>query len=149
MIPGSGSSSGGGPDNPLQYSCLENPLDRGAWWAAFHGVTENQIQLKRQSMHANMLMGFPGGSASKEPLGSIPGLGRSPGKGNGNTPQYSCLGNPMDRGAWQATVHGVTKRWTQLSAHAHTQTCLWDASFFPLRIKIIVPRPSGKVYVLT
>ena len=82
-------------------------------------------------------------------LGSIPGLGRSPGKGNGNTLQYSCLGNPMDRGAWQATVHGVTKSRTQLSAHAHTQTCLWDASFFPLRIKIIVLRPSGKVYVLT
>ena len=48
-----------------------------------------------------MLMGFPGGSASKEPRGSIPGMGRSPGKGNGNTPQYLCLGNPMDRGAWQ------------------------------------------------
>ena len=41
--------------------------------------------------------------------GSIPGLGRSPGERNGNQFQYSCLGNPMDRGAWQATVHGVTK----------------------------------------
>ena len=41
-------------------------------------------------------------------LGSIPGLGRSPGEGNGNPLQYSCLENPMDRGAWQATVHGVT-----------------------------------------
>ena len=41
--------------------------------------------------------------------GLIPGLGRSPGEGNGNLPQYSCLGNPMDRGAWQATVYGVTK----------------------------------------
>ena len=42
--------------------------------------------------------------------GSVPGLGRSPGGGNGNSLQYSCLGNPMDRGAWWATVHGVTKR---------------------------------------
>ena len=42
-------------------------------------------------------------------LGSIPGLGRSPGEGNGNSLQYSCLENPMDRGAWQATVHGITK----------------------------------------
>ena len=42
-------------------------------------------------------------------LGSIPGSGRSPGEGNGNPLHYSCLGNPMDRGAWQATVHGVTK----------------------------------------
>ena len=41
--------------------------------------------------------------------GSIPGLGRTPGEGNGNTLQYSCLENSMDRGAWKATVHGVTK----------------------------------------
>ena len=44
--------------------------------------------------------------------GSIPGSGRSPGEGNGNPLQYSCLKNPMDRGAWQATVHGVAKSWT-------------------------------------
>ena len=42
----------------------------------------------------------------------IPGLGRSPGKGNGNPLQYSCLKNPIDRGAWWATIHGVTKSWT-------------------------------------
>ena len=51
---------------------------------------------------------------------SIPGLGRSPGKGNGNPLQYSCLENSMDRGAWQATVHGVTKNQTRLSTHTHT-----------------------------
>ena len=45
-------------------------------------------------------------------VGLIPGLGRSPGEGNGNPLQYSCLGNPMDRGVWWATVHGVAKRWT-------------------------------------
>ena len=59
--------------------------------------------------------GFPSGSAVKEftcsagDKGSIPGLGRSPGEGNGNFLQYSCLENPVDTGAWQATVHGVTK----------------------------------------
>ena len=47
--------------------------------------------------------------------GSIPGSGSSPGEGNGNPIQYSCLGNPMNRGAWQATVLGVAKSWTQLS----------------------------------
>ena len=58
---------------------------------------------------------FPSGSMVKNlpanagDTGSVPGLGRSPGEGNGNPLQYSCLGNPMDRGAWQATVHGVTK----------------------------------------
>ena len=44
--------------------------------------------------------------------GSIPGLGRSPAEGNGNPLQYSCLGNPMNRGAWWTTVHGVAKIWT-------------------------------------
>ena len=59
--------------------------------------------------------GFPGGSDGKESacnaadLGSIPGLGRFPGDGNGNPLQYSCLENPKDRGAWQATVHGVVR----------------------------------------
>ena len=63
----------------------------------------------------------PGGSNSKESacnagdLGSIPGLGRSPGEGNGNPHQYSCLEYPVDIGAWHATVHGVTKSQTQLS----------------------------------
>ena len=50
----------------------------------------------------------------------IPGLGRSPGVGNGNPLQFSCLENPMDRGAWWGTVHGVAKRQTQLSTHTHT-----------------------------
>ena len=65
--------------------------------------------------------GFPGGSEDKVSacnagdLGSIPGLGRSPGEGNDNPLQYSCLENPMDRGAQWATVHGVAKSQTRLS----------------------------------
>ena len=65
--------------------------------------------------------GFPDGSDGKASAynvgdpGSIPGLGRSPGEGNGNPLQYSCLENSMDREAWQATVHGVTKSREQLS----------------------------------
>ena len=64
---------------------------------------------------------IPGGSDGKESacnagdLGLIPGSGRSPGERNGHPLQYSCLENPMDRGAWQATVHGVTKNQTRLS----------------------------------
>ena len=53
-------------------------------------------------------------------LGSIPGSGRSPGEGNGNPLQYSCLENPMDGGAWWATVHGVAKSRTQLSDFTFT-----------------------------
>ena len=75
------------------------------------------------------MKGFPRWLSDKESAcqsrrlmnsGSIPGLGRYPGKGNGNPLQHSCLGNPMDRGAWQSTVHGVAKSWTWLSNWAHT-----------------------------
>ena len=65
------------------------------------------------------MKGFPGGSEVKASacnagdLGSIPGSGRSPGEGNGNPFQYSCLGNPMHRGAWWTIVHQVAKSWTQ------------------------------------
>ena len=99
-----GSTSGWGRSReewngyPLQCSCLEC-IAIGLWWKK----------------------GFPGGLHSKESacnagdLGLIPGLGRSPREGNGNPLQYSCLGNPMDRGAWWATVHGVAKSRTWLS----------------------------------
>ena len=71
-------------------------------------------------------MGFPGDSEGKASAcnagdpGSIPGSRRSPGEGNGNPFQYSCLENPMDRRAWWATVHGVTKSRTQLSDFTHS-----------------------------
>ena len=70
------------------------------------------------------LRGFPGGVSGNPPAipagdvrdtDSIPGSGKSPGEGNGNPLQYSCLENPMDRGAWRAIVHGVAKHWTRLS----------------------------------
>ena len=56
----------------------------------------------------------PANAGGGRDAGSIPGLGRSPGGGNGNPLQYSCLENPMDREAWWATVHRVAKTWTQL-----------------------------------
>ena len=73
-------------------------------------------------------MGFPGGSDGKESacnagdLGSIPGSGRSPGEGNGNMLQYSCLQNSMDRGVWWSTVHGVSKSWAQLKQLSTSST---------------------------
>ena len=78
-----------------------------------------------------MQNGFPGGSMVKNmpanagDVGSISGSGRFPGKGNGNPLQYSCLGNPKNRGAWQATVDGVTKSWTGLSEHKEVR-CIRD-----------------------
>ena len=82
---------------------------------------------------------YPTGSDGKESacnaghLGSIPGLGRSPGEGNDNPLQCSCLDNPMDRGAWKSTVHGVKKNWTRLSKatkHTHLKKKKrWGAKF--------------------
>ena len=78
------------------------------------------------------LIVFLGGSSGKESAcnagapgdtGLIPGSGRSPGGGNGNLLQYSCLGNPMDRGAWWATVHGAAKSWTQLKQFSLQHAC--------------------------
>ena len=76
----------------------------------------------------HQLLGFPGGSEVKasacnaEDWGSIPGSGRSPGEGNGNPLQYSCLESPMDGGAWWAIVHGVAKSQTRLSDFTFTFT---------------------------
>ena len=86
-------------------------------------------------------MGFPCGSVVKNLpanagdiryVGSIPGSGRSLEEGNGNPLQYSCLGNPMDRGAWQATVLGVAKSWTRLSTH-RCISCLLSYNKLPLK----------------
>ena len=74
--------------NPFQCSCLENPVDGGACWAAVHGVTQSRIRLKRLSMHA------------------------CTGEGNGNPLQYSCLENPRDGGDWWAAVYGVAQNRT-------------------------------------
>ena len=78
---------------------------------------------------------FPGGSVVKNPptnerdsgdMGSIPGLGRYPGGGNGNPLQYSCLGNPLERGAWRATVHGVAE--SDMTEHTHTHRLAKDST---------------------
>ena len=70
---------------------------------------------------------YPGGAVVKNPPANA-GLGRSPGVGNGNPLQYSCLENPMDKGAWWATVRWVPKSWTQLNTHTHVlpKTTLWS-----------------------
>ena len=91
-------------------------------------------------------MGFPGGSDGKESACNagdpslIPGLGRSLGEGNGNPFQYACLENSMDRGAWQVTVHGISKSQSWLSDynfHIHSPVNLSDANgpVFVLRLQ--------------
>ena len=92
------------------------PVVRGNTFSTQNTIFHIQFCLQ---LYKNL--GFPGGSVVRNPpasagaMGSIPGLGRSPGEGNGNLLRYSSLGNPMDRGAWRVTIHGVTKSQTQLS----------------------------------
>ena len=82
---------------------------------------DGEDPLEKDRLPAPGFLDFPGGSGGKESacnvgdLGSIPGLGRSPGGGHGNPLQYSCLKNPIDRRVWWPAVHGVTKSQTQLS----------------------------------
>ena len=87
--------------NPLQYSCLENPVVREAWWATVHGVAQSWTRLKRLSVHACI------------------------GEGNGNPLQYSCLENPMDRGAWWAAIYGVAESQTLLKRLSSSSSSMY------------------------
>ena len=80
-----------GNGTPLQYSCLENPMGRGAWWAAVHGVTKSWTQLSHFHFSLSCI-----------------------GEGNGNPLQCSCLETPRDGGSWWAAVYGVAQSWTWL-----------------------------------
>ena len=117
-----------GPRGPAAGGCAPRQCNHGSPCAASNVCTascpfssQGSGALCGRGCTSLRTVGFPGGSDSKESacdagdLGSIPGLGRSPGRENGNPLQYSCLGNPINRGAWWATVHGVTKSQIQLS----------------------------------
>ena len=97
---------GEGNGHPLQCSCLENPVDRGAWWAAVHGVAQSWTWQKRLSMHACI------------------------GEGNGNPLQYSCLENPGDRGAWGAAVYGVAQSQTRLKRFSSSSSSMPRLSLY-------------------
>ena len=167
-ILGSGRSPGRGNGNPLQYSCLKNPMDRGAWWAMVHGLksvghnwarTQLVIQLNADTeihfegevplLSNTSIKSHSVGPTPCDPMnytvhgilqtrilewvdfsfsrGSNPqgrrnsSLESNPGEEILNPLQDSCLGHPMDRGAWWAIGHRVAKSWTQLkwpSMHA-------------------------------
>ena len=115
-----------GNGNPLQYSCMGKPMDRGAWWAIVHGVARvgHDLATKPPPPPFTFLcfvMGFLDGSevnnqpANARDVGLIPGLGKSPEEEKGSPIQYGCLGNPMDRVDWWAMVHRVTRGQTRFS----------------------------------
>ena len=74
-----------------------------------------------------MVKNLPANAGDPKDTGSIPGLGRSPRVGNGNPSQYSCLEKSMDRGAYQATVHGVTE--SDMTEHAQAQMSQWTLDY--------------------
>ena len=131
-IPGLGRSPGEGNGCPLQCSGLENSMDH-----IVHGVAKSRSRLSdfHFDFHADLV--FPGGASGKKlpanagevrDLGSIPGLGRSPGGGNGAPLQYSCLQIPKDRRAWQAAVHRLIQSQTGLS-QTGLNTCMLTSVF--------------------
>ena len=83
-----------GNGTPLQYSCLENPMDRGAWWAACSPWGHEELDTNER-LHFHFSLSCIG-------------------EGNGNPLQCSCLENPRDGGAWWAAVYGVAQSWTRL-----------------------------------
>ena len=113
-------------------------MERGAWWATVHEVASLIY----------IYMGFPHGSVGKSSAcnaggpGSIPGLRRSPGEGNGNPLKYSCLENPMDRGAWQATVLGITRVQHDLATKPPTTTTIYIYIYIPSLCKLFTVPPA-------
>ena len=96
-------------------------MDGGAWWATVHGVAKSRTRLNDFTFFFHpylacqvaLVVGDPLANAGDiRDLSLIPGSRRCPGEGNGNPLQYSCLGNPTDRGTWWATIHGVAKSLT-------------------------------------
>ena len=141
MIPGSGRSPGVGKSNPLQYSCLGNSVDRGACYGRDRGVAKSRTRLSTAQIHVSVYLPvclpthLLNGCQSVSPstmthlpiylqffnLSTFyPSLYLPLGEGNGTPLQYSCLENPMDRGAWRAAVHGVAKSRTRLSDFTFT-----------------------------
>jgi len=131
LIPGSRRSPREGNGNPLQYSCLENLMDRGAWWAPVHRVTKSHTQLitpidrhplyhgchlfylyvrthkPTEYIWASQILlvvkNLLANAGDSRDAGLIPGLRRSPRRGHVKPLQYSCLENPRDREAWWAS----------------------------------------------
>ena len=116
--------------NLALFGVLCNDFPQDSSWVQVSFKALLDLWLLRALQH--LFYGFPAGSVHLQcrrlagDMGLIPGSGRSPGAGNCTSLQYSCLGNPMDRGAWQAPVHGVTQSQTWLSdwACTHVRVCV-------------------------
>ena len=111
----------------------------GPYWLSILHIKNFIIDISFSIPSVLHLSIFPCSSDDKESvcqpgyLGLIPGLGRPLGERNGHPLRYSCLGNPMDRGAWRATVHGVTKSWTRLTLSLLNRYTFYHFSLFSFK----------------
>ena len=123
------SVGGEGNGTPLQYSCLENPMDEGAWWAAIHGVTKSLTQLSDFTFifHFHSSLSLIG-------------------EGNGNPLQCYCQENPRDGGAWRAAVYGVAQSGTRLkrlSSSSSREHLAMMGDIFVVTNRRVLLAPSG------
>ena len=97
-------------------------IAREVEWVPCAGWCLHGFNIPRTPQGAPVVKNLPANRRVIGDVRSTPGLGRSPGEGNGSPLQHSCLENPMDRGAWRATVHGVTKSQTRLTEHGTAES---------------------------
>ena len=111
-------------------------------------IERHSLVLVKKNLHSSKCGGseVKASACNAGGLGSIPGSGRSPGEGNSNSLQYSCLENPMDRGAWWATVHGVAKSQTRLSDFTIHKNVLLLC--LPIYLCTVLYEHEGKAYSL-
>ena len=115
-----------GDGNPLHYSCLENPMKGGAWWAAVHGVEKNWTRLSDFTFTFHF---------------------HAVGEGNGSPPQGSCLENPREDGAWWAAVYGVTQSQKQLKRQLKQQPQQPSLLLFFLYMGLVINVVQGCAYM--
>ena len=137
LISRSGRPPGGRNGNPLQYSCLEHPHGPRSLMGCSPRYQKESDITEQLSTHTYTHRSV----ARHKRCSSIPGLERSPGEGNGNLLQYSCLENPMDRGAWRATAPRIAQSWIWLkrlstqcicSGHKLLIRCIISKYFLPI-----------------